>query len=294
MTAWPQRVRALGPGLWLALLLLAAAAALEWGLGAPGPAPARPLAHARRAAAPVLPNTWLLPEPAQARPRAEALLTLARQKGLQVQRLDSHLQRQAGADHLALTLQAQAPYAALRGFVEAVLVADPAASLKALRLQRDTSNAAGVQAELVWALHQGPGVAAVPASFAASAASVADAAPPRRSAWSRLDPFAPHGWQDELKPLPASVAAAARTAPAAAPASAAQPLTAPNPPYTLIGRFDDGERAVAWLANAQRTLAVRAGDLLDPQWRVDRVLPGRVELTWLPGNQRRSLTYPTS
>ena len=79
-------------------------------------------------------------------------------------------------------------------------------------------------------------------------------------------------------------------APPPPPAAPPQPQ-APAFPYQLIGRLDDGPQTQALLAGAQRTLAAKAGDLLDGQWRVDRVEADAVHLTWLPGKLPQTIGY---
>jgi hypothetical protein len=82
------------------------------------------------------------------------------------------------------------------------------------------------------------------------------------------DLFAPRSWA----PPPAAPAAPASPAPPAAP-----PL-----PYTFLGKkHEDGQWEV-YLGRDGRTLIVREGAVLDNAWRVDRVEPPRLALTYLP------------
>lgn len=156
-------LRMLGPGLWVALVLLAAAAWLAWDI-TPGwqaqaaarvPAPPEPGALVAAPAA----NPTVLPAAEAARERVAALLALATRHGVQLQRVDARLQRQQGAEHLALGMQVRGAYPGLRAFVEAALAADAALALDSMRLQRDGPDAAELQAELGWALHHRPGAA---------------------------------------------------------------------------------------------------------------------------------------
>lgn len=75
---------------------------------------------------------------------------------------------------------------------------------------------------------------------------------------------------------------------AAAPAPSAPPF-----PYQLIGRLSEGEEAdaVALLAGATRTVAVRRGEVLDAQWRVDQVQAQTLKLTWLPAQLPVSIAF---
>lgn len=83
---------------------------------------------------------------------------------------------------------------------------------------------------------------------------------------------------------PPAVALVAATAPEAPPAPVAPPF-----PYTLIGYFDDGQPR-ALLMGPMNTIAAKAGDVVDGQWRVDDVQPRMVSATWLPGGQQKTLS----
>ncbi|EHR69792.1 hypothetical protein BurJ1DRAFT_0916 [Burkholderiales bacterium JOSHI_001] len=125
---------------------------------------------------------------------------------------------------------------------------------------------------------------------ASAAARSDDAAPPSRTAWATLGPAGRNAWTPPpaVRPPPPPKPAAPMRPVAEAPA----PAQAPLPPFTLIGRYQDSRGPVALLATPQRTLAVREGELADPQWRVDTVATQGIELTWLPGAQKRILAYP--
>jgi hypothetical protein len=152
---------------------------------------------------------------------------------------------------------------------------DPAPALVAPRLQRDRASAAAAAVTAVTAAE-----GAVPSS---------PTAPAPRGAWVSLGPAGRSAWTPPPPPPPAASQA---PGPARPVAEAPAPPQAPPPPFTLIGRYHDSRGPVALLATPQRTLAVREGELADPQWRVDRVAAQRIELTWMPGAQKRSLAYP--
>ena len=112
----------------------------------PGPA-AQPLAAA-----------W--PAPAQSPARSEALVALARKQGLALQVWREQVD---GQGQLQLGLSGRARYPALRAFVAAALLADPAAALDRLRLQRDDAATAELDFEMQWTLlQQAPPAAARP------------------------------------------------------------------------------------------------------------------------------------
>jgi hypothetical protein len=56
--------------------------------------------------------------------------------------------------------------------------------------------------------------------------------------------------------------------------------TAPRFPHPWVGRFNDG----AVLSGPDTTWVVRPGDVIEGQWRVDRVDERRMSLTFLPLN----------
>jgi hypothetical protein len=88
-------------------------------------------------------------------------------------------------------------------------------------------------------------------------------------------------------PPPAPKQVAAPPAPPAAP-------VAPAFPYQLIGRLVEGNQATALLAGPSRSLAVKAGDVVDGQWRVDQVTERGLNLTWLPAKLNQTISFKSS
>jgi hypothetical protein len=85
------------------------------------------------------------------------------------------------------------------------------------------------------------------------------------------NPFATRDWT----PAPA----------AAPPASRRPPPSAPPLPFTYIGKsVGDGAWEV-YLARGDLTYLVRERSVLDGAWRVDRIAPPTLTLTYLPLNQ---------
>ena len=74
-----------------------------------------------------------------------------------------------------------------------------------------------------------------------------------------------------------------------------EPATPHAPPfaYALIGRLDDGQ-PLALLSGPLRSIAVKAGDTVDGQWRIDAVGEQSVTLTWLPGNISQQIAFKSS
>ncbi len=91
--------------------------------------------------------------------------------------------------------------------------------------------------------------------------------------------------------------------PPQAPVPKVKPMTAPSPPapappplappfpYQLIGSLQQGDQAKALMAGPVRTVALIAGEVVDGQWRVDKVDTNAVHLTWLPGAQTQRIEY---
>lgn len=142
----------------------------------------------------------------------------------------------------------------------------------------------------------------VPAAALPPLAAVAAIDPAARSRWPALDREAAAAWglppAAPVASAPSRVAGrVAASAPAAAPPP--PPVVAPVRPaappfgYALIGNLEQGGRWTALLGNAQRGLAVRAGDVVDGQWRVEQVLPAGVDLVWLPQALPLKLRRPT-
>jgi len=115
----------------------------------------------------------------------------------------------------------------------------------------------------------------------AAAPSTTTALPGPRSAWPALADAAREAWGVPPPPPPPA-------APTATPVAEAP--RAPPFPYQVIGRFDDGPRRLVLLGGALRSLGVAEGEVLDGQWRVERVTPQQMTLTWLPGGSPLTLS----
>lgn len=67
------------------------------------------------------------------------------------------------------------------------------------------------------------------------------------------------------------------------------PPTAPPLPYTVIGKsLEDGKWEV-YLASGQSTHIAHEGAVLEGAWRIDRIAPPLMTLTYLPLNQIQQL-----
>ena len=96
-----------------------------------------------------------------------------------------------------------------------------------------------------------------------------------RTAWPALSPSARQAWTPPPPPPPP---------PPPAPPPAVVPPPAPPPafPYEWLGQIEEEGQVRFFLAGPQRTLAVRAGEVLDQRWRINGAEAGRLLLTWLP------------
>jgi hypothetical protein len=66
--------------------------------------------------------------------------------------------------------------------------------------------------------------------------------------------------------------------------------TAPPLPFAYMGRYEDAETPpIVMLVRGDRLYTVSAGDSIDDTYRVDLVENGRVELTYLPLQQKQVL-----
>lgn len=67
------------------------------------------------------------------------------------------------------------------------------------------------------------------------------------------------------------------------------PPTAPPLPFTYLGRYEDAPTKLTILVKGERMYTVSEGDVIENTYRVERVEPGLVELTYLPLNIKQSL-----
>jgi hypothetical protein len=111
------------------------------------------------------------------------------------------------------------------------------------------------------------------APTAVEPARAADAPPvPRRQNWPAPSSAAQAAWSAPAPPPPP---------PRAAPPPP-EPAKPPPFPYQWLGRMEDGEQpAQIFLGSPQRSYAVAEGQSPDQQWRIDRVVDGQLQVTWL-------------
>lgn len=123
-----------------------------------------------------------------------------------------------------------------------------------------------------------PGVAAAALSAPLAAPNWA---PAERGAWAPAAESQFAAWAPPAPPPPP---------PAPPPSPPAEPV-APPFPYQLIGRLVEAEGAVALLSSPAKTLAVKTGEVIDGQWRVDQIHERGLNLTWLPAKLTQSVNF---
>jgi hypothetical protein len=247
--------------------------------------------------------------------RVAQLVLLADQNGLQVLRLQQTPAAQAAAQApgaaaatasaawvwQGLQMPVRGSYANLRQFVQAALQADPVLALQAVSLRRSAASDSGaegaLEAELSWSLAS--------AAVAPPAAAVGDKPhlktnPPAqplqqwadRADWPALSAHAGLAWAP-VATVSSSLRVAARqlAAPLLAPDAAASGAEQPTPPYRLMGRITDEGRQRVMLVGLRQTLVVGEQELVDAEWRLERIEPQAVQLRWLPGDKLVRLAF---
>lgn len=96
-----------------------------------------------------------------------------------------------------------------------------------------------------------------------------------RTAWPEASAAALAAWSPPKPPTPPP-----------APQAAPPKPQAPPFPFQWIGRLDDGESPQALLSGTHRSFGVRAGDVLEGRWRVERIASRGLQVTWLPTGDR--------
>lgn len=99
--------------------------------------------------------------------------------------------------------------------------------------------------------------------------------PPERPMTSR----SPSAWASQQPPPPPPLQSASSSAP-----------VAPRFPHSWVGRVNDDAAQRAVLAGAVNTWVVRAGDVIEGQWRIDRIHERTMTLTYLPLAQSQTVS----
>lgn len=67
--------------------------------------------------------------------------------------------------------------------------------------------------------------------------------------------------------------------------------SAPQLPFTFIGRMIDGNEVVLFLSKNNRQYAVKVNDVLDDTYRIDKITDNNAVLTYLPMNIQQTLVF---
>jgi hypothetical protein len=97
------------------------------------------------------------------------------------------------------------------------------------------------------------------------------------------DIFSPHSWlPPPPPPAPPQVAA---------PSPPPPPPMAPPLPFSFFGALDEkGLARRVFLTKGDQLVIVKANDVVEGQYRVDRITDNAVDLTYLPLNQKQSIS----
>jgi hypothetical protein len=97
------------------------------------------------------------------------------------------------------------------------------------------------------------------------------------------DIFSPHSWLPPPPPAPPPQAVA--------PAPPPPPPLAPPLPFSFFGSLDEkGLARRVFLTKGDQLVIVKANDVVEGQYRVDRITENTVDLTYLPLNQKQSIS----
>lgn len=69
------------------------------------------------------------------------------------------------------------------------------------------------------------------------------------------------------------------------------PPSAPQLPFTFIGRMIDGNDVILFLSKSNRQYTAKVNDVLDDMYRVDKITDSNAVLTYLPMNIQQTLVF---
>lgn len=103
------------------------------------------------------------------------------------------------------------------------------------------------------------------------------------------DAFGARSWNPPPKKLSPKELAAQRAVEEPPP----PPPQAPPLPFTYLGMLGEEDQTTVFLASQEQSYAVKKGDVINGTYRVEEAESGRVVLTYLPLDQRQTLTAKT-
>jgi hypothetical protein len=167
----------------------------------------------------------------------------------------------------------------------AALVASLAATFWAAQSEDDPAAAAQpvVGSARRAAVSSAVAVAVARAASAAEVNAPTDWQPVQRKPWAAPPDAQFAAW---APPPPPPAPREVKAPPPLPPAPVAPPF-----PYQIIGSLVESGQTQVFLAGPARSLNVRAGELIDGQWRVDQVSATGMSLTWLPAQIKQQIAF---
>ena len=108
-----------------------------------------------------------------------------------------------------------------------------------------------------------------------------------RTEWQAASAVNTAAWMPPPPPAPPPAPPPPPPPPPAPPPAPAAPAF----PYQLIGRLVQGRTVHAFLGSPTRTLAVKAGDVVDGQWKVEQIDSNGIVLVWQPEHLRQTIAF---
>jgi len=68
------------------------------------------------------------------------------------------------------------------------------------------------------------------------------------------------------------------------------PPSAPPMPFSYFGRYEEGGSLVILLVKGERIYTVAEGEVIENTYRIERLIGGRLELTYLPLNIKQTIS----
>lgn len=117
----------------------------------------------------------------------------------------------------------------------------------------------------------------------------ADAPGAPRVAGTKADAFGSKNW----KPAPPAkkvVKAKPAAPPPSMPVASPPPPSAPPIPFTYLGRMVDAGVTTVFLTDRQRNLAVKVGEVIDNNYKLEQITDSSLTLTYLPLNAQQQMS----
>lgn len=134
--------------------------------------------------------------------------------------------------------------------------------------------------------------ASVPASAnqpLVSVVAMSEAVAPDEETEKEGDPFAPRNWQPPPPPEPPKVVATQPVVPVIL-----APEGPPRLPFQFMGRLNDGDDQVIYLAHGDQALVARKGDVLEGTYKVLSLGTSQIEFEHMPTGQKQALSVQSN